>query len=106
MTYLQFHLLFNLPALVLLGWLARRHLRVEHLRWIAAVLGIVIAFTYPWDSWAVGEGIWEFGEGRVLARVGNLPIEEIGFFVIETIVVALLVIIMLGRRKRVMNDEV
>jgi len=95
-TYLEFHLLFNLPAIILLGWMARKRLRAEHLRWIAAVLGIVVAFTYPWDSWAVGEGIWGFGEDRVLFRVGNLPIEEIGFFVLETIVVALLVVMFLG----------
>ena len=41
MTYLEFHLWFNLPLLLLLGFLVRRKLRTGHLKWIGVVLTIV-----------------------------------------------------------------
>jgi len=97
MTYLDFHLIFNLPLLVLLLWLGRKRLRPAHWKWIGAVCLIVLGFTYPWDSWAVGKGIWEFEEPRVLLRIGNLPVEEIAFFLIETLVVCLVTIHFLPR---------
>ena len=92
MTYLEFHLIFNIPLIALLLWLGRKRLTRVHLRWIGTICLIVLAFTFPWDNWAVGEKIWEFQEDRVLFRVLNLPIEEIMFFIIETIVVCLVAI--------------
>lgn len=36
-----------------------------------------------WDAWAVLQGHWQFGLPHMLgAIVGNLPLEEIGFFII------------------------
>jgi lycopene beta-cyclase len=98
MTYLQFHLLFNLPLLLLLFWLARRRLRSEHLKWIGVICLIVLAFTFPWDNAAVGRGIWEFPSERVAFRIGNLPIEEVLFFVVETVAVCLVTVLVLGKR--------
>lgn len=95
MSYLEFHLLFNLPLLLLLAFLARRRIRVIHLKWVGLILLIVLAFTYPWDSSAVARGIWGFGEGRVALWVGNLPVEEVLFFFLEAIAVCLLVILVL-----------
>ena len=92
MTYFQFHLFFNLPLLLLLTWLARHRLRRGHVKWIGIICLIVLAFTFPWDNAAVGRGIWEFPEERVAFRVLNLPIEEILFFVIETIAVCLVTV--------------
>ncbi len=92
MTYLEFHLFFNLPLIAVLLWTGRKRLQRVHLRWIGIICLIVLAFTIPWDNWAVGEKIWEFDEGRVLVRVLNLPIEEILFFVIETMVVCLVAV--------------
>ena len=94
-TYLEFHLYFNLPLLLTLGVLARKKIRAGHLKWIGVVLLIVIAFTYPWDSAAVSQGIWGFGRGRVAAWIGNLPFEEVLFFVLEGLAVSLLVITLL-----------
>jgi lycopene cyclase domain-containing protein len=100
MTYLEFHLIFNVPLIALLLWATRRRLRRAHWKWIGVVCLIVLAFTIPWDGWAVGRGIWEFDDRRVLARIGNLPVEEIGFFILETLVVCLLVIAFLPRAVR------
>ena len=102
MTYLQFHLAFNLPALAVLLWLTRRRLRRAHWKWIAALCGIVLVSTTPWDNWAVHCGIWNFDWARVTPVVvtlggvtWRLPLEEYGFFLIETVLVALLTVLCL-----------
>lgn len=103
MSYLEFHLTFNLPAIALLAWLARGRLARAHLATIAIVCVIAVGFTFPWDSWAVRQGIWGFGDGKVLARIGNLPIEEVAFFILEVLVVSLLVILVLPKRAESSN---
>ena len=102
MTYLQFHLFFNLPALLLLLWLTRRRLRAAHWKCLAALCGIVFAATTPWDNWAVHRGIWDFDWRRVTpvaVRLGGvtwrLPLEEYAFFLIETVLVALFALLFL-----------
>ena len=106
MTYLQFHLIFNLPALLLLLWLTRRRRRAVHWRWIAVLCGIVLLTTTPWDNWAVHRGIWDFDARRVTdlsANLGgvkwHLPAEEYAFFVVETVLVSLLTLLFLPGRE-------
>jgi lycopene beta-cyclase len=101
-TYFTFHLAFNLPAILLLLWLARRRLRPRHWKAVAAVCVIVLVFTTPWDNWAVHQGIWDFDWSRVtpveipLGGVRwRLPAEEYAFFLIETVIVSLLTILLL-----------
>ena len=50
---------------------------------------VVVAFTFPWDSWAVRRGVWDFPEDRLLGRIGVLPYEEVAFFVLQTLQVSL-----------------
>ncbi len=95
MSYLEYHLVFNLPLILLLALLVRKKVEVVHFKWIGILLIIVVAFTFPWDSAAVSLGIWGFGEGRVAFFIGNLPFEEVLFFCLETIAVSLLVIYLL-----------
>lgn len=99
MTYLEFHLLFNLPVLLLLLWMVRRRLHRTHLVCIGAVAVIAFLATTPWDNVAVARGIWDFDWQRVTpvevelaGRKWRLPAEEYAFFVIETMVVGLLVV--------------
>ena len=104
MTYLQFHLFFNLPVLCLLLWLTRRRVRAAHWRCIAVLCGIVFLATAPWDNWAVHQGIWAFDGSRVsMVTVRwrgvdwRLPAEEYAYFLIETVQVALLAVLFLPR---------
>jgi lycopene cyclase domain-containing protein len=104
MTYFQFHLIFNLPALLLLLWLARGRLRAAHGKWFAAICGVVMLFTTPWDNWAVYKGIWDYDWSRVTAVsakaggiVWRLPAEEYAFFLIEAAFVALVTVLFLPR---------
>jgi lycopene cyclase domain-containing protein len=85
MTYLQFHLLFNLPLLGLLGAAARVWEWTAG-EWTAAglVLLAVMVFTSPWDNWAAGKGIWGFPRERYTVKIGHLPLEEYLFFVLQS----------------------
>ena len=102
MTYLGFHLAFNLPALAVLLWLTRRRLRPVHGKCLAALCGIVLVATTPWDNWAVHEKIWDFDWRRVTpvavtfhGAEWRLPVEEYAFFLIETVLVVLLALMFL-----------
>lgn len=97
MNYCEFHLLFNLPPLLLLLWLVRRRITRVHWKWIGVVLLIVLAFAFPWDSWAVHRNIWNFNDARVAFRIGVLPIEEVLFFAIATLQTSLLCILFLPK---------
>ena len=110
MTYLDFHLVFNLPSLCLLFWLTRRRLRPAHWKCLAVLCGIVLVATTPWDNWAVYRGIWAFDPPRVhmvtvpLGGVTwHLPAEEYAFFLLETIQVVLLTILFLPKPPVVEN---
>jgi lycopene beta-cyclase len=86
MTYLQFHLVFILPPLLVLlltlrnvaARLGRRAL------WVLPVMA-VIAFVYttPWDNYLVYRGVWGYGADRVIGTIGYVPIEEYLFFVLQ-----------------------
>jgi len=102
MTYLGYHLVFNLPVFLLLWWLTRRRLRAAHWKWIGVVAFIAFVFTTPWDNWAVAQGMWDFDWERVIAveisafgSLWRLPLEEYAFFVIMTVNVCLLAVLML-----------
>jgi lycopene beta-cyclase len=91
MTYWKFHLIFNLPLLILGAWLA------GFTFWSGAVLAAaglvllaVMIFTTPWDNYAVAQGIWGFPRERFTLKLWHLPIEEYAFFIIESIQVMFL----------------
>ena len=107
MTYFEYHLIFNLPVIVLLLWWNRRRLTRVHFFWMGILSLIAFMATTPWDNWAVAQGIWSFDWERTtpveIAAFGEnwrLPLEEYAFFVLETIVVCLCVIAFLPHAKR------
>ncbi len=89
-SYLQFHLFFNLPLLVLLWFVPGSGGALLHWPVVLLILGIVFVFTSPWDNYAVAKGIWGFPDGRYLFRVGWLPVEEYAFFAVQSLQVMLL----------------
>jgi len=85
MTYLRFHLIFNLPLLVLLiilnwaeAWTA------DELIAFGLVLLAVMVFTTPWDNLAAKWGIWGFPRDKYSLRIGYLPVEEYAFFLLQS----------------------
>ena len=86
MTYIGFHLAFNLPLLATLFFVSGRGIWPQEMVLVMlGILGIVMAFTSPWDNYAVAKRIWDFPRERVWFRVGRLPVEEYAFFIIQTL---------------------
>jgi len=93
MTYLRFHLIFNLPILIVLAamtgtapWI------LNELEAFGLVLLIVMIFTSPWDNLAVKWGIWGFPREKYSFRIGYLPVEEYAFFLLQSINVMLAIL--------------
>ena len=91
-TYADVHILFVVPPILLLGWLARRR---EEAWWgprplsgLAIVIGLAVGYTTPWTNHLIPEGVWWYGDGAVLATVWHTPVEEYLFFVLQPILTA------------------
>ncbi len=108
-TYLQYHLVFIAPLLALLAlltWRAARRAPVVGAyqpdarwvwRWYALFPLIPIAYTTPWDNYLVARGVWTYPPERVLARIGYVPVEEYAFFVLQTLITGLWLMVWLRR---------
>ena len=100
-TYLQFHLLFLAPPLLILAAATRLRVGARAVetvriggcdaRIVGAALMAAIAFVYttPWDSYLVSVGVWGYGDGRVLLRAGQVPLGEYLFFVLQPVLAGL-----------------
>jgi lycopene beta-cyclase len=84
-TYLQFHLIFILPPLLVLAIAARRAARSidRPLAFVPLVAIIAFVYTTPWDNYLVRRGVWWYGPERVIGTVGYVPVEEYAFFVLQ-----------------------
>ena len=81
MTYLAFHLVFLLPPLLIL--LATGFPRPPRL-WAYLLMPLIaLVYTTPWDNYLVWQGVWGYPEGRVLLRLGYVPLEEYLFFLLQ-----------------------
>jgi lycopene beta-cyclase len=92
MTYLRFHLIFNLPLLILLAALSgMAPWTIEEAEALGLVLLAVMIFTAPWDNLAAKWGIWGFPREKYSLRLGHLPVEEYAFFLLQSMNVMLAV---------------
>ena len=90
MTYVAFLALFVVPPLVVVALLCRRDLAYGGWRPLAALLAIVYATATPWDRAAIARGYWGFDPGRILgARAFGVPVEELAFFGLWTLLTAI-----------------
>ena len=95
MTYLEFHLAFIVPPLVLLGVLQRR---TREPWWpLLALVAIAFVYTTPWDNYLVARSVWTYPPERVLARIGWVPVEEYAFFVLQTVLAGFVVRLLQAR---------
>ncbi len=92
LTYMEFHLVFILPPLLALGWLAWRR---EEASWgwgplsgLAIMLFLAVVYTTPWTNVMIPRGVWWYGDGAVLGTIWYTPIEEYLFFVLQPILTA------------------
>lgn len=92
MTYLQFHLVFILPPLLVLLLTSRPHLARLGRRALPAVGGVLVlamVYTTPWDSELIRRGVWGYGPERVMGTIGLIPIEEYLFFLLQPLLAGL-----------------
>jgi lycopene beta-cyclase len=102
MTYLQFHLVFLLPPILLLLLVTWRELRAgrvlsgalggtTRLAWLAlgGHLLVALLYTTPWDNYLVASEVWGYGPERVLFTIGYVPVEEYAFFLLQPILTGL-----------------
>ena len=101
MTYLQFHVAFTLPwlAWLLVGAIGAVRagrplagaLGGDRAAWVGlgALSLVALAYTWPWDRALIAQGVWGYPDGRVLATLGGVPLEEMAFFLIQTWIVGL-----------------
>jgi lycopene cyclase domain-containing protein len=91
LTYLQFHLVFSLPVIAVLWYLAPRYEAVRRRRatvGIAILVAIAYVYTTPWISYMIRQGAWWYADGAVLVRALSIPLGEYLFFTIQTVVTA------------------
>ena len=92
MSYLQFHVVFTIPALILMRVIQPRIMLSDRRKANVSVgLIAVIAFIYttPWDNFLVANNIWYYGTDRVIGIIGHVPYEEYAFFLIQTFITGL-----------------
>ena len=92
LSYLEFHMLFVLPPILLLGWLARRRSGTwwgrRPLSGLGIILILAVVYTTPWDNVLIDVGVWWYGDGAVVATIWHAPVEEYLFFVLQPILTA------------------
>ncbi|MFB6252552.1 MAG: lycopene cyclase domain-containing protein [Halobellus sp.] len=103
LTYLQFHLAFLLPAVMLLaatGVVSRARIKESGTDWsrvglrrywvgVAVITIVAVVYTTPWDNLLIARGVWWYGDGTTIARVGQAPIEEYLFIIVQPWLTAL-----------------
>lgn len=99
MSYLNFLLLFVCLPIVILAFrplmtLSRQPTDggVPLTAFVKATLVLVVlavVYTTPWDNYLVKHQIWWYGADRVLGTIGYVPVEEYGFFVLQTLLTCL-----------------
>ncbi|MDZ7745358.1 MAG: lycopene cyclase domain-containing protein [Halobacteriales archaeon] len=92
--YLGFHLVFLAPLLFILllsVWVRQLRLPRARVQWagIAILAAVAFGYTIPWEILLIGKGVWSYGEGVVLARFINIPVEELLFILVQPFITAL-----------------
>ncbi|WRT67324.1 uncharacterized protein IL334_004294 [Kwoniella shivajii] len=89
-NYMQIHLYFIIPPIVLLGLIYHPLIgRREILKFIW--LGFMATiWTTPWDNFILSHQGWSYPPGSVIGRIGYIPIEEHMFFILQPILAILL----------------
>lgn len=94
MTYATFLGVYVLVPIVLLAIVVRRRVTAAWRRGLYVVIGLAIVYTGPWDHMIIGDGVWSYPPGRIWGpTIGNVPLEEYGFFVLQSVFTSLLLLL-------------
>jgi lycopene cyclase domain-containing protein len=91
-TYLSYLGVSLVVPLVGVAALARRRGRLRtrtDALGVAALVAIAVSYTFVWDGFLIRQGVWWYGDGVVTRRVGVVPVGELSFMVLQTMLSAL-----------------
>lgn len=108
MTYFGFLGIFlAIPIIALLAYLAARRrgaglpdrlTAMPPLVAIAITATVAVVYTTPWDNYLVATGVWGYHRSLVSGVIlGYVPLEEYLFFVLQTVLTSLGLILLAGR---------
>jgi hypothetical protein len=86
-SYPAFVAVFLLAPVVVLA--ARRRPTRAELLAVGLLAAITVAYATPWDNYLVARGVWGYGGGAVLARLGYAPLSEYAVFVLQPLLIGL-----------------
>lgn len=93
LTYLEFHLAFVVPPLIVLGTLLYYREDVwsgpRAMSGLAVLLFLAFVYTTPWDNLLIAEGVWWYGEGTTLIHFWEAPLGEYLFFLLQPVITVL-----------------
>ncbi len=99
MTYAAYLLLFVVPPLLLVLWRYGDVLRDRGWAPLALLLVVVYGATIPWDGVAIAGGLWSFDPERLAGpHLWVIPIEELAFFGLQTMLTGVWVLHRLAHR--------
>lgn len=112
MTYFGFLGLYILPpilGLLIINWLTEKYIRLNRefdsrffIQLIFLHVLMALIYTTPWDNYLVATGVWQYKPALVSGVVfGWVPVEEYIFFVLETVLSGLWLMVLL---RRMQND--
>jgi lycopene cyclase domain-containing protein len=99
MNYPLFLLLYLGIPIALLLVLLRDKIRARWWRMaVGATAIIALVYTTPWDNYLVATGVWHYDPARIWGIVlGYVPLEEYLFFVLQTMLGALVTLALLKK---------
>lgn len=100
MTYWGFHAAFILPAigaLLLVYRLTNGPRPPRVLLGFGLIAGVALLYTAPWDNYLIARGVWSYLPDRVSEwwRLGRVPLEECGFFILQPVLTGLCLLCLL-----------
>jgi len=98
LSYGQFLALFLvLPLAVGLVLVWPRMSRIHYVT-LAAVSGVALIYTAPWDNLIVVNGVWSYSRAQILGVVlGHVPLEEYVFYVLQVFLTGICTVWLLRR---------
>jgi lycopene beta-cyclase len=100
MTYAGFLLIFLIPWIILELYFFIKYYKENSESTFKGILFLSVMamiYTTPWDNYLVKNKIWWYGEDKVLAVIGYVPIEEYTFFILQTIMSGLFLFFILKK---------
>ncbi|XP_053214576.1 uncharacterized protein LOC128397835 [Panonychus citri] len=88
-TYLDVHVYFTLPFILIEYLILRPFLNVHEFVKLSFISACALIYTIPWDNYIVYHDAWSYPIDRVLGVIGWVPYEEYAFFIIQTVLSSL-----------------